>query len=353
MRARTTSATAALALAALAAGATPAMATGGQHDDDAVITPIVDCVQPTQYGYVAHFTYSADDLGGGSDFIPAGRDTSSEKNKLSIGGVTQGAGQQAWVETFENGTREYGFQVYFRADASVTWTVRHRDMWQSHSATANAQSVKCPGGEDGEQGVPGPQGPIGPPGPIGPQGPQGEQGEQGPQGEQGEQGPQGEQGEQGPQGEQGEQGPQGEQGEQGPQGEQGQQGAKGDKGDPGETIVRTVIVPAEGDAGGVLGEEASSSARVAKLRIKRDHGDVVRGLKVSLEGKRQKVRRLNSRTWRASINLRGLERGVYAVRVTARVNGQKVMFKHLYRVLYGNPRGGLGESLNASTIVRL
>ena len=41
------------------------------------------------------------------------------------------------------------------------------------------------------------------------------------------------------------------------------------------------------------------------------------------------------------------------VRVTARVNGQKYMHKHFYRVLYGNPRGGMGESMNRSTIVRL
>ena len=95
MRPRTTSAAATLVFAAMAAGATPAMATGSYND--AEITPMVDCVQPTQYGYVAHFTYSADDLGGGSDFIPAGRDTFTEKNKLSIGGVTQGAGQQAWI----------------------------------------------------------------------------------------------------------------------------------------------------------------------------------------------------------------------------------------------------------------
>ena len=280
--------------------APPAMATGSH--DDAVITPTVDCVQPTQYGYVAHFTYSAEDLRGGSDFIPAGRDNLSEKNTLSIGSVTQGAGQQAWIEIFENGTREYGFQVYFPADQSVTWTVKHKDMSQSRSATADAQSVKCAGGEDGEQGVPGPQGPQGPEGPAGPQGPQ---------------------------------------------------GLPGEKGDAGETIVRTVIVNEQGDSGAVLGEEARSSARVAKLRIKAGRGDVVRGLKVSLEGKRQKVRRVNSRTWRARINLRGLERGIYVVRVTAVVNGRKYLHKHFYRVLYGNPRGGMGESLNRRTIVRL
>jgi hypothetical protein len=318
---RMSSAAAALAVASVVVAAPPAMATGS-----ADITPKVDCVQPTQYGYVAHFTYSADRLPGGSEFIPAGRDTSSEKNKLSIGGVTQGAAQQAWIEIFEDGSREYGFQVYFRADQSVTWTVKHRYMWQSRSATANAQSYQCPGAEDGEQGpegpqgLPGPEGPIGPPGPMGPQGPQGEQGEQG---------------------------------EQGPQGEQGVQGEKGEKGDPGETIVRTVIVNQPGDTGGVLGEEARSSNRVAKLRIKADRRDRVRGLTVSLEGKRQKVKLVSKTTWRARIDLRGLERGVYAVRVTARVNGEKVTYKHLYRVLYGNPRGGTGESLNKRTIVRL
>lgn len=274
----------------MTAGAAPAMATGTHHGDDSVITPIVDCIQPTQYGYVAHFTYSAEELGGGSDFIPAGRDNSSEKNKLSIGGVTQGAGQQAWIEIFENGTREQGFQIYFRADESVTWTVKHRSMQQSRSATADAQSAKCPGGEDGAPGAPGPQGPQGPAGP---------------------------------------------------------------QGDPGETTVRTVIVNESTDAGGVLGEEAASSNRIAKLRIKADRGDVVRRVKVSLEGKRQKVRRVGANHWRAGIDLRGLERGIYVVRVTARVNGKKYMHKHLYRVLYGNPRGGMGESMNHSTIVRL
>ena len=148
-------------------------------------------------------------------------------------------------------------------------------------------------------------------------------------------------------------GPQGPQGEPGAPGAPGEQGHKGDKGDPGETIVRTVIVNEQGDAGDVRGEDARSSDRVAKLRIKADAGDVVTGVKVRLEGKRQKVRKLNSRTWRASVNLRGLERGIYVVRVTARVNGKKYLHKHYYRVLYGNPRGGMGESMNRNTIVRL
>ena len=62
LRPRNTSAVAALALAATMAAAAPAMATGGYHDDDAVVVPKLDCVQPTQYGYVAHFTYKGEDL---------------------------------------------------------------------------------------------------------------------------------------------------------------------------------------------------------------------------------------------------------------------------------------------------
>ncbi len=336
MRPRNTSAATALAIAGLAVAASPAMATGNHHDDDAVITPKVDCVQPTQYGYVAHFTYKGEDLPSNGLKVEFGEDSSwfsSTKNVLKIGSKTMDAGKDGeWIETFYNGDKLYGFQVYFAATSSATWTVKTADMNSSASATANASSTKCqPGtpGPQGPQGPPGPQGPIGPPGPMGPQGPQGEQGPQGPQGPQGEQGPAG------------------------PQGPQGEQGEKGDKGDPGETIVRTVIVNEGGDAGGVLGDEAESSNRVAKLRIKADAGDVVTGLKVRLEGKRQKVRRVGANHWRASVNLRGLERGIYVVRVTARVNGQKYMHKHFYRVLYGNPRGGDGESMNRSTIVRL
>jgi hypothetical protein len=331
MRLRTASAAGMVACAAMAAGATPAFAT----NNDAVVTPKVDCVQPTQYGYVAHFTYKGEGLGWLGQFIAAGKNTSQEKNILSIPSDTQGAGQQDWIERFYDSTDRYGFQAYFATGSSVTWTVKTADMHSALSATASATSPTCQAGEPGAEG------------------PQGEQGEQGPQGEQGEQGPQGEQGEQG------EQGPQGEQGEQGPQGEQGEKGDQGEQGEQGEpgvttTIIRTVIVQPDGeDAGEVLGEEARSSGRVAKLRIKADRGDVVRHLRVTLEGKRQKVRRLRTGVWRARINLRGLERGVYAVRVSARVNGVKVTQKHLYRVLYGNPRGGKGESLNASTIVRL
>ena len=57
--------------------------------------------------------------------------------------------------------------------------------------------------------------------------------------------------------------------------------------------------------------------------------------------------------WIATINLRGLRRGVYAARVTARADGRRVTCTHLYQVLFGNPRGGKEESLNSHVIVRL
>ena len=342
MRPRNISTVAALTLAATAVGAAPAMATGTHSGDDAVITPKVDCVQPTQSGYVAHFTYKGEDISSNGLKVEFGESSTgwpyykSEKNLLKIGTKSMDASKDGeWIQWFYAGDRKYGFQVYFEDDSSASWTVKTTDMNNAITATANANSPVCAAGNTGPQGPAGPagpQGPIGQPGPMGPQGPQGPQGPEGPQGPQGPAGPQGENGE---------------------NGENGAQGQKGDKGDPGETIIRTVLVPAEPNAGGVLGEEASSSGRVAKLRIKAGRGDVVRNLKVSLEGSKQKVGRIGSRTWRARINLRGLERGVYAVRVTAVVNGEKVIYKHLYRVLYGNPRGGDGESLNASTIVRL
>jgi hypothetical protein len=337
MRPRNTSAATALAIAGLAVAASPALATGNHHDDDAVVTPKVDCVQKTQYGYVAHFTYKGEDLPSNGLKVEFGEESSwwtSTKNVLKIGSKTMDAAKDGeWIQYFYNGDKQYGFQVYFEKDSSATWTVKTADMSSSVSAKADKYSTECAPGTPGPQGPAGPQGPIGPPGPMGPMGPQGPEGPQGPAGPQGPEGPQGPAG------------------PQGPQGENGQQGEKGEKGDPGETIVRTVIV--NEDAGGVLGEEAEASNRIAKLRIKADSGDVVRGLKVRLEGKRQKVRRVGANHWRASVNLRGLERGIYVVRVTATVNGRKYMHKHFYRVLYGNPRGGMGESMNRSTIVRL
>ena len=64
---------------------------------------MVDCVQPTQYGYVAHFTYAADDLperGLEVESRPAATRPAT-KNKLSIGGVDAGTpASRQWIEIF-------------------------------------------------------------------------------------------------------------------------------------------------------------------------------------------------------------------------------------------------------------
>ena len=74
---------------------------------------------------------------------------------------------------------------------------------------------------------------------------------------------------------------------------------------------------------------------------------------MNVEGVRAKVVRKSSGHWVATIDLRGLPRGVYAARVFARVNGRKVTTTHLYRVLYGNPKGGISDNLNSHPVVRL
>ena len=109
MRPRNTSAATALAIAGLAVAASPAMATGNHHDDDAVITPKVDCVQPTQYGYVAHFTYKGEDLPSSGLKVEFGEESNwfdSTKNVLKIGSKTMDAGKDGeWIEYFYNGDR--------------------------------------------------------------------------------------------------------------------------------------------------------------------------------------------------------------------------------------------------------
>jgi hypothetical protein len=163
-------------------------------------------------------------------------------------------------------------------------------MAESRSATADAQSPLCPGGEDGEPGAPGPIGP------------------------------------------------------------QGSAGPQGEKGKSGVTTVRTVIVSPSGP---VAGGGSRTSDRVAKLRIKADRGDVVPGPEGPPRGQAAEGPPDRRPHLARADRPAGLERGVYVVRVTARVNGRKFLHKHLYRVRYGNPRGGIGESLNTRTIVRL
>ena len=279
------------------------------------ITPVVDCVQKTQYGYVAHFTYAASSLGSDGEFIPAGRDTTQEKNTLSIGGTTQGAGQQAWIEQFWDGSNEYGFQVYFRADKSVTWTLKHRDMALPKSATATKDSVPCPGGGEGTPGQPGPAGPVGPPGPTGPTGPAG---------------PEGPAGEPGADGQDGQDGASGATGATGAAGQDGASGSNGRDGKDGKSPSRC------------------QSNRKFVLNIWADRGDKVRDLKAQMRGKDLKIKRISHRHWQVKFSMKGFRRGVYGVRVSATVNGKPERAVHIYRACYGK-----GTGLNASTIVRL
>ena len=101
------------------------------------ITPLTECRYPTANGDWFTFTYQATSLDSGGAFIPAARNTATEKNILSIAAVTQGAGQQAWIEQFYNGTREYAFAVWAHVGDSVTWTVKQKDQAAALTATAN------------------------------------------------------------------------------------------------------------------------------------------------------------------------------------------------------------------------
>jgi hypothetical protein len=150
-------------------------------------------------------------------------------------------------------------------------------------------------------------------------------------------------------------------GEPGPAGEQGPAGADGVNGKDGAAGTTTIVymnAPGQNQTAGtgaVAGATATNrvSRRVAKLRIVARTGRTIRHLRVNLEGRRVQVRRAGRRTWIATIDLRGLPRGIYAAHVTARVNGRTVRHAHLYRVLYGNPRGGAKIGPNSSPIVRL
>ena len=158
------------------------------------ITPLTECRYPTANGDWFTFTYQATSLDSGGAFIPAARNTTTEKNILSIAAVTQGAGQQAWIEQFYNGTREYAFAVWAHVGDSVTWTVKHKDQAAALTATANRTTTPlCPNvqGPAGEPGATGPAGPTGPAGAVGAPGPMGSTGPIGPPGPQGYQGPPG------------------------------------------------------------------------------------------------------------------------------------------------------------------
>ncbi len=328
------------------------------------VRPLVECVTPTPHGYWATFTYAASDLKGGDEYIQAG----SSANEILVGGdelVLSQSDQQAWIEEFVDGSRQYSFHVWFPADEDAQWKVR-LDKTTS-SATADAKSMQCAGGAAGAQGEPGIQGPPGPQGVQGLPGTNGTDGEPGVPGIAGPAGPQGPAGPAGPVGPTGPLGPQGPAGEQGPAGQIGATGATGATGDkgvagdqgvagkdgaPGVTVIQNVSGQAAA-LSGVAGVSARSSTRVASLRIKARDGHIIRQLRVNVEGVRAKVVRKSSGQWVATIDLRGLPRGVYAARVLARVNGRKVTSTHLYRVLYGNPKGGFSDNLNSHPVVRL
>ena len=101
--------------------------------------------------------------------------------------------------------------------------------------------------------------------------------------------------------------------------------------------------------GGSAGEYERVSDRIAHLRIKARKGHTVTGLKVTTEGVRATVVRKARGDWVATIDLRGLPRGCYTVRVTARVNGRKMTHAHIYRVAYGDPKAGLKDGTQLPT----
>jgi hypothetical protein len=147
-------------------------------------------------------------------------------------------------------------------------------------------------------------------------------------------------------------------GRDGQDGAPGEQGPAGKDGAPGTNTIVYMTAPGQtrtADAGGVAGVTATNevSSRVAKLRIVARKGHTIRHLRVALEGRAVRIKRTGKRTWIARINLSGLPRGTYVAHVTARVNGRTVRHAHLYRVLYGNPKGGTATGANSSPFVRL
>ena len=97
----------------------------------------------------------------------------------------------------------------------------------------------------------------------------------------------------------------------------------------------------------------SLSRRVAHLRISARRNAHVSGLRVTVEGVRAAVKHRAGNHWTATIDLRGLPRGCYVVRVSARVNGHRVLCKHMYRVVYGNPKASAAEFMNTIAGVTL
>ena len=176
---------ASIAIAALTA---PVAMAGEAPAPGSVITPLVECVTPTPNGYWATFTYAASGLKGGDEYIQAG----SSANEVLVGGdelVFSQSAQQAWIEEFVDGSRQYSFHVWFPADEDAQWSVRVDKT--TESATADAKSMPCLVGPEGPQGEAGIQGPPGPDGAQGLPGTNGAGGEPGAPGVAGPAGPQG------------------------------------------------------------------------------------------------------------------------------------------------------------------
>lgn len=159
-------------------------------------------------------------------------------------------------------------------------------------------------------------------------------------------------------------GPPGQDGEDGEDGAPGLPGADGAPGTPGATGpagpagqngqdgVTTVIerqVPAP----------VCVSKRIAHLGIFVKAGSKVTKLRTTFEGIKAPVRKVSKRQYRMTIDMRGLTKGVYAARITATVDppgperARKWFKIQKYRPCYGNPKGGLAESLNDFKTIRL
>src|SRR5262245_38892665 len=76
------------------------------------ITPRSECRYPTPNGDWFTLTYDASGIGSSGEFIAAGTNTQKQKNTLSAASVTQGSGQQGWIERFYSGSRPAAFAVW-------------------------------------------------------------------------------------------------------------------------------------------------------------------------------------------------------------------------------------------------
>lgn len=158
-------------------------------------------------------------------------------------------------------------------------------------------------------------------------------------------------------GEPGEDGEDGAPGLPGVPGADGAPGLPGATGPAGPTTTNTVTVIREVPV--EPAEVVCVSKRIAKLNIFVGPGGKLRKLRTTFEGAKAKVKKVSSRKWVMSVDMRGLTKGVYAARVTAEVkargeSGYRKWFKvQKYRPCYGNPKGAKPESLNDAKTVRL